>query len=51
LEHLNNHAQGTNDPEDQALATSLEARLKNVPSDDSMAENVNEEEGEDDWEF
>ena len=51
LEHLNNHAQGTQDPEDQALATNLGERLKSVPSDDSMAENVNEEEEEEDWEF
>jgi len=50
LEHLNNHAQGTQDPEDKALATNLGERLKSVPSDDSMAENVNEEE-EEDWEF
>ena len=50
LEHLNNHAQGTKDPEDQALATNLGERLKSVASDDSMAENVNEEE-EEDWEF
>ena len=49
LEHLNNHAAGTQDPEDQQLAARLGERLKKAEDDESMAEKQEEEEWEEEW--
>jgi len=55
LEHLKNHAEQTQDVEDQALATNLEERLKSVKSDDEQmsagADEDKEEEDDDSWEL